>query len=81
MKHYLKTWPKYFVDVKEGRKKFEIREDDRGFQMGDILILQEYDPKIKKYTGEEVSMKVIYITDFAQKEKFVVLGIENEREQ
>jgi hypothetical protein len=42
--HELKTWPEYFEALREGKKTFEIRENDRGFETGDILILKEFDP-------------------------------------
>ena len=38
--HKLKTWPVYFDAVKRGEKTFEGRKNDRGFQKGDIVILQ-----------------------------------------
>lgn len=59
--HELKTWPEFFKDVISGKKKFEVREDDRGFEVGDTLWLQEWDPKSKAYTGHEIRVKVTYI--------------------
>lgn len=38
--HILKTWPAYFDAVKRGDKSFEVRRDDRGFQKGDVVVLQ-----------------------------------------
>lgn len=38
--HILKTLPAYFDAVRRGEKPFEVRRDDRGFQKGDILVLQ-----------------------------------------
>jgi hypothetical protein len=43
--HVLKTWPTYFYAIANGSKNFEVRRDDRGFQKGDILRLQCFDPK------------------------------------
>lgn len=43
--HRLKTWPEYFTQVWDGHKTFEIRIDDRGYKVGDVLLLQEYWPK------------------------------------
>lgn len=48
--HELKCWPKYFQELKEGRKTFELRRDDRGFKVGDTLWLREW-TKSTGYTG------------------------------
>lgn len=42
--HVLKTWPNYFEAVRFERKRFEWRRDDRGFEVGDILVLKQWDP-------------------------------------
>lgn len=41
-KHELKLDTKYFEDVKSGKKNFEIRNNDRYFQVDDILELKRY---------------------------------------
>ena len=46
--HELKILPKYFNSVVSREKTFELRKDDRGFEVGDILILKEFNPN-KKY--------------------------------
>lgn len=48
--HDLKTDPEMFVAVCSGAKTHEIRKDDRGFAVGDILQLRE-----TVYTGEEMA--------------------------
>lgn len=49
--HHLKTWPKYFQAILDWQKTFEIRVNDRGFKEKDTLILEEYEPESKQYTG------------------------------
>lgn len=61
MTHALKTWPEYFKEVEAGNKPFEVRKNDRNFQSGDTVILQEYDPATKKYTGKEATKTIGYI--------------------
>ncbi|MDD5192236.1 MAG: DUF3850 domain-containing protein [Candidatus Nanoarchaeia archaeon] len=59
-----KTWPEYFQEVLKGKKKFEIRLADFDIKEGDVLILEEYDPKTKKYTGRTIKKKVGFVTKF-----------------
>jgi hypothetical protein len=59
--HNLKTWPGYFQFVFDGIKTFELRQDDRGFEIGDILHLQEYEPETKTYSGRYVDALVTYM--------------------
>jgi hypothetical protein len=59
--HALKTWPAFFAEVRAGRKRFEIRRNDRGFAVGDCLVLQEWNPDTKTYTREAASMRVTYL--------------------
>jgi hypothetical protein len=47
LNHDLKTWPIYFQPVFDGRKTFELRNNDRGFNEGDSLTLSEFVPCAK----------------------------------
>lgn len=53
MTHCLKTWPEYYSLQQAGRKPWELRKNDRDYQIGDTVISQEYDPKTERYTGKE----------------------------
>jgi ASC-1-like (ASCH) protein len=75
MKHRLKIWPEYFEAVLSGKKTFEIRKNDRGFQVNNLLLLQEYNPEAEEYTGRELLVEVTYITDFGQPNNQVVMSI------
>jgi hypothetical protein len=59
--HELKTWPEHFAPVLRGEKKAELRKDDRHFQVGDELILREYEPTKHAYTGRAVIAKITHI--------------------
>lgn len=58
--HYLKILPKYFKEVINNNKHFELRKDDRDYRVGDFIILQEY--ANGEYTGEQTKpIKIKYI--------------------
>jgi hypothetical protein len=79
--HKLKTWPQFFDAVACGVKGFELRKDDRGFEVGDVLLLQEFDPYKGEgsYSGREVSRLVLYklgAASFSGIEKgYCILGL------
>jgi hypothetical protein len=49
-----KVWPDFFKRIQENKKHFEIRLADFDIEEGDVLILKEWDPNTKKYTGREI---------------------------
>lgn len=89
--HILKCWPQYFDAVKSGGKNFEVRRDDRGFQKGDVLVLQRWGPDGAGYTWElkpggqyretqrvEIRRTITYILTGAQfgiEPGYVVMGL------
>jgi len=56
-----KIWPEYFQAILEGKKTYELRLADFECKEGDILVLKEWDPKTKEYTGREIEKKVSYV--------------------
>jgi hypothetical protein len=58
--HELKTINPYFTDVWNGMKCFEIRKNDRGFEVGDVLWLREFDPAC--YMGGDYTRKSVLAT-------------------
>ena len=75
MIHELKIDRDYFISIVQGKKTFEVRKNDRDFQLGDLLALNEtYDGK---YTGDAVLAVVKYILDTPEycKDGFVIMGI------
>lgn len=79
MIHDLKTWPGVFHEVASGAKTFEIRYNDRNFQVGDLLLLREFDPEIEDYSGYTMTVRVTYILNldsFLPCSGFVGMSIE-----
>ncbi len=59
-----KIWPEYFDAVVLGKKKFELRLNDFAVNEGDTLILEEWDPAKKSYTGRKTEKRVTYVAKF-----------------
>lgn len=75
--HDLKILPEYFKEVLSGKKPFEIRKNDRNFEVNDLIVLHEYDAERQSYTGRFVKRQITYVTDYAQKGNYVVLGLKS----
>ena len=56
-----KIWPVYFQKVFDGNKTFELRLNDFDIAEGDTLVLKEWDPETKTYTGRELEKVVGYV--------------------
>lgn len=56
-----KIWTEYFDAVANGNKNFELRLADWDIEIGDTLILKDWDPKKKDYTGRQLERIVTYL--------------------
>lgn len=92
IEHNLKTWPAYFDAIERGDKKFEVRRDDRGFQKGDIVVLQRtredrpwevdmvYEKPLKSHAKKELRRRIGYVLtggQFGIEPGYVVLQLED----
>ena len=65
-----KIWPEYFEQIRSGKKKFELRLNDFLVNEGDVLLLQEWDPQTKEYTGRTIEKKVSHVGKFKMDKLF-----------
>lgn len=56
-----KIWTEYFDAVASGNKNFELRLADWDIEIGDTLILKDWNPKTKEYTGRQIERTVTYL--------------------
>ena len=84
--HMLKTDPAVFQDVLDGSKTFEIRFNDRGYQVDDLIVLKETKftgQQMKSgqplvYTGREIQKRISYVlSGYGLQEGWVILGIQD----
>lgn len=75
--HELKVNPEYYLDLSTQRKNFEVRRKDRDYQVGDFIILKEYNCNSNNYTGHWILSRISYILDDPRfcKEGYVILGL------
>lgn len=70
-----KILPEYFKAVAERRKNFELRKDEDDIQVGDDLILEEWDGE---YTGHFARRKVTYVLrnvpEYGLKDGYCIIG-------
>lgn len=72
--HYLKIKAEYANAKLRGDKSFEIRLNDRDFRVGDVVKYTCIDDPI---VDEKISKElyyITYITNFGQKDGYVVFG-------
>lgn len=85
VRHEMKCWPEFFQPMLRGLKRFDLRRDDRpeGFQVGDELLEQEWDPTLndkfipfepKGYTGRECLVRVDYIMPTGTMERLLEMN-------
>jgi len=74
MHHDLKCDEHYFAAVKDGRKTFEIRLNDRGFNAGDTVTLNEV-RNTTYHTGRKVEADITYVINYQQQPGWVVFSI------
>jgi len=56
-----KTWPELFQKILDGTKTFDMRIADFECKEGDILVLKEWDPKTKAYTGRILEKQITFV--------------------
>jgi len=82
----LKCWCNYFDAIASGEKTFEARFDDRGYQKGDILVLQKFDHEHQRYVSppgarfgfQELRKRITYVMTggrFGVEAGWVILGL------
>ena len=84
MIHNLKCHPEPFEALKSGKKLFEFRKNDRGFEVGDVLRLFKWDPDRELFRAEpELRFEVTYIARgpaFGIPEGYVIMSVKRERD-
>jgi len=61
MRHTLKTLPRYFWRIADNKKTFEVRKNDRDFQVGDQVTLEYFNPDSPHETNNPIDIEITYI--------------------
>jgi Domain of unknown function (DUF3850) len=60
--HYVKSWCHLYGPFARGEKTHDLRIMDRDYQVGDYIVLQEYDKQTETYLGRSTKAEITYIT-------------------
>jgi hypothetical protein len=52
--HHLKVWPHFYDGLVDGSKTYEVRRNDRGFAVDDILVLHDWNQDTSTYTERPI---------------------------
>ncbi len=61
--HNVKSWSHFYQAIVAGLKTHDLRKNDRGYEVGDTLMLHEYDNVNGGFTGQRRAVTITYITD------------------
>jgi hypothetical protein len=75
MRHELKCWPKFFKAIWSGAKTFEVRRNDRNFEIHDEVLLREWEPGTGEYTDREITGFITYVSEHLQQPGYCVFSI------
>jgi ASC-1-like (ASCH) protein len=59
--HDVKIEELYFDDVASGKKKAEIRHNDRNYKVLDTLMMREWNPLIDSYTERVLFAQITHV--------------------
>lgn len=59
--HIVKSETDYFSQLWRGQRAFEVRRNDRGYAVGDIIVFQEYDRVNGAYSDREERRRISFI--------------------
>jgi Domain of unknown function (DUF3850) len=76
-----KVTPDFFAKLISGNYKFDIRLADFLVNPGDVMVLREWDPEKKEYTGQVIDKEVVGVIrtkelDFWSKEDVDNFGLQ-----
>lgn len=72
--HNLKIRSEYALPKLKGDKMFEIRKNDRNYEVGDIVLYNVIDDDELNRQFVAKFYKITYITNYAQQDGYVVFG-------
>ena len=76
--HRIKCVQPYFLEVWNGQKKFEVRINDRNYNVGDIVMMDCFDKESDQITGATMNIRITYLIENFEglKEGWCVFGFD-----
>ena len=76
--HELKIKPEYFLPVFDRRKNFELRKNDRDFQVGDIIVFRQFEngEYVDGFFAREITYVLKDCPEYGLQDGYCILGLE-----
>lgn len=85
--HEVKAWPQQFKQIKDNERTFDPRKNDRNFQTGDVMIVNEFEPDsgsdfdhpTGRFTGDKTRRRINRVFENLPglRPGYVVLALDN----
>lgn len=74
--HEVKVWTEFWCAIESERKPFEVRFNDRNYQVGDTMHLLDFDNATETYTGREAWRVITFVLrGWGLQDGYVALGL------
>jgi len=78
--HGIKCWPELFAAFQGNARLFDLRKNDRDYQVGDWLKIREWEPPSiaeatrGRYTGARLLRRISYVLDWRDAKRYGAFG-------
>lgn len=73
--HFIKSHLENYRDITSGKRLFDVRNDDRGYEVNDYVVFREFNPERNAYTGRWMECLITRIADSGEISKWLKRGI------
>jgi hypothetical protein len=73
VKHKKKIIPECYNDILHKGKRFDLRDKNDGYKVGETITYMEYDGTL---SGREIDVEIVYLSDYGLMDGDIMVGFE-----